>query len=71
MGVILKNAAVKASEIDGLFVDPLSLFEQCCFTIRKCVVGPKYVKARELPLPKLVLDKLMFLELSKEIVDLL
>ena len=66
-----ESAAEEANELDALFVGPLSLFDQCAFTIRVCVQGPKHKMIPQLPLPKLIKDKLMFVEFSQEISDLL
>ena len=33
--------AKKVNEIDALYDGPMSLFDQCCFTIRKCIQTPK------------------------------
>ena len=63
--------AKKANEIDDLCDGPLSLFDQCCFTIRKRIQTPKYEKLYELPLPPLVLDQLTFLDLGGNIHEMI
>ena len=66
-----EDTAEKAHDIDALFKEPLSLFEQCRFTVRDYIKTPKHEKIRQLPVPKAIQDKLMFLDLGKEIKEMI
>ena len=64
-----EEAAEKTKEIDALFDGCLSLFDQCCITIRRSIQSPKYDKLRLLPIPPLVLDQVTFLSQCREICE--
>ena len=67
--VNLEEEVKMIDEIDALFCNPLRLFEQCCFTIRRSLRHPKRENLRLLPLPKLLCDQVMFPNLCREIVE--
>ena len=61
-----EEAAERMRKIDALFSDPLPLLNQCCFTIRRCLRYPKHQNLLLLPLPKQMLEKLMFASECRE-----
>ena len=63
------EAEQKVNEIEALFHDPLSLFNECCLTIRRCLRYPKHNNLFLLPLPQLMCEKLMFPDLCREICE--
>ena len=67
-GLWWANEEKSAAEIDGLFTEPLSLYEHCAHVIRDSVQGPKHVNMPQLPLPKRVIDYLMFVEFSRDLL---
>ena len=64
-----EEAAEKTKEIDALFGGCLSLFEQCCITIRRSIQTPKHEKLRMLPIPPLVLEQVTLLSLCREVCE--
>ena len=64
-----EEAAEKAKEIDALFAGPLSLFDQCCITVRRSIQIPKHDNLPQLPLPPLVLEQVTLLSLCREFLE--
>ena len=61
----------KADELDGLFDGVYSLFDECRFSIREVVQCPTLERLQQLPLPKKLIDKLLFVDVAEEIVRLI
>ena len=57
----------KAREIDGLWDEPFTLLEECCFRIRESIENPTPCKIHQLRLPKKLTDMLLFLNVAREV----
>ena len=66
-----EEAAKITNEIDSIFDGPLPLFDQCCLTIRRCVQKPKHENMYLLPLPTLIRNKLMLLDVGREVCGII
>ena len=64
-----EEAAEKAKKIDALFDECLSLFEQCCITIRRSIQTPKHEKLHMLGLPPMVLEQVTLLSFCRAICE--
>ena len=66
-----EDVAKTAQDIDALFDGPFSLAEECCFTIRASIQNPTYERILQLGLPDTICDQLAFLDVGKEIRDIM